>query len=221
MSSPAPRLEPFDDPDFAARVRAASALRRFGHSFVGHHVDRALFDEVADTVEGWIERFDAQPVRYRPIDDMKRGIYGTRPEDGETMDHFPDCVVSGKANPMGIAIEVHRDGEDAVVRVTLGEAFEGAPSRAHGGVVAAVFDDAMGFVLGMLSAPAFTGELTIRYLAPTPVGDEIEFRARLRERVGRKLYIEAEATDDGETIATAEGLFICIPRERLGLSAEG
>lgn len=56
------------------------------------------------------------------------------------------------------------------------------PARAHGGIVAAVFDDTMGFVLSMQGTPAFTGRLTDSYLAPTPVGEELEFRARLRER---------------------------------------
>ena len=99
----------------------------------------------------------------------------------------------------------------------LGPAFEGAPNRAHGGVVAAVFDDLMGFVLTIHESPAYTAELTVRYRRPTPVGEEIEFRARLAGRKGRRLHIEAEATDaTGTKIATAEGLFITIPREGFG-----
>lgn len=74
----------------------------------------------------------------------------------------------------------------------------------------------MGFVLSMHATPAFTGRLTISYLAPTPVGAEIEFRARLRERDGRKLWIDGEAWHGGERIVTAEGLFISIPEDRLG-----
>ena len=35
---------------------------------------------------------------------------------------------------------MRRDGDEAVAQVCLGAAFEGAPGRAHGGVVAAVFD---------------------------------------------------------------------------------
>ena len=102
-------------------------------------------------------------------------------------------------------------------RRVLGPAFEGAPNRAHGGVVAAVFDDLMGFVLTIHESPAYTAELTVRYRRPTPVGEEIEFRARLADRKGRRLHIEAEATDsEGTKIATAEGLFITIPREGFG-----
>lgn len=150
---------------------------------------------------------------------MKREMFTHPPADGDTMDHFPDCVVSGHANPMGIAIRVRRDGNDAVAKVTLGSAFEGAPGRAHGGIVAAVFDDTMGFVLSMYQTPAFTGRLSVSYLAPTPVGEELVFRARLRERNGRKLWIEGDAQWHDKRIVEAEGLFIAISPEQFAVGA--
>jgi acyl-coenzyme A thioesterase PaaI-like protein len=143
---------------------------------------------------------------------MKRKLYEAPQTEGPDLEHFPDCVVSGPANPMGVAVSLHRDGDDAVARTSLGAAFEGAPGRAHGGIVAAIFDDTMGLVLKIVSTPAYTGELTIRYLAPTPVGEELEFRARLARREGRKLHMEAEAyrVADGTTLATAKAVFIAI-----------
>jgi acyl-coenzyme A thioesterase PaaI-like protein len=137
-----------------------------------------------------------------------------RPPEGSKIGTFPDCVVSGDANPMGLDIQFFREGDEAVSHAVLGPAFEGAPNRAHGGVVAAVFDDLMGFVLTIHESPAYTAELTVRYRRPTPVGEEIEFRSRLVDRKGRRLHIVAEATDkSGTKIATADGLFITIPRE--------
>jgi acyl-coenzyme A thioesterase PaaI-like protein len=151
---------------------------------------------------------------------MKRRLFDDPPADGASMEHFPDCVVSGPANPMGIAIEVHRDGSDAVARVGLGRGFEGAPGRADGGVVAAVCDVSMGCVLSMERTPAFTGRLSVTYRAPTPVGVALEFRCRLRRRDGRKLLIEGEARHEGALVAEAEGLFIAIPIERFGPAAD-
>jgi acyl-coenzyme A thioesterase PaaI-like protein len=201
----------------AARVEAATALRRLGHAVVGHDIGDDVLRRVAAAVTDLLPSVEAGAPRSRPVDDMKRRMFDVPPGDGESMDHFPDCIVSGIANPMGVAIGVHREGDDAVARVTLGAAFEGAPGRAHGGIVAAVFDDTMGFVLAMESTPAFTGRLTVSYAAPTPVGEELEFRCRLRERDGRKLFIDGEASAAGSTVATAEGLFIAIPPERFGL----
>ncbi len=200
-----------------ARIRAATALRRLGHALVGHHVDDALLEELADAAESFAARLGAGAPRHRPAEDMKRRMFEDPPADGGTMEHFPDCVVSGKANPMGIAIDVRRSGDEAVASVRLGAAFEGAPGRAHGGVVAAVFDDVMGFVLSMERTPAYTGRLSVSYLAPTPLHTPITFRARLREREGRKLWITGRAEADGTVVAEAEGLFIAIPPERFGL----
>ena len=199
-----------------ARFAAAGALRRLGHALVGHEVDDDVLDRITALVEEVLPGVEGGSKRHRPVGDMKRRLFDAPPADGATMDHFPDCVVSGGANPMGIAMQVRREGDDAVARVDLGAAFEGAPGRAHGGIVAAVFDDTMGFVLSMHATPAFTGRLSVSYLAPTPVGEEIEFRARLRSREGRKLWIEGEARHAGQCIVTAEGLFIEIPEARLG-----
>ena len=147
---------------------------------------------------------------------MKRGLYLDAPADGVRIDHFPDCVISGHANPLGVAIVVHREGDEAVARVRLGPAFEGAPGRSHGGVVAGIFDDVLGNVLTIVGQPAFTAELTVRYLAPTPIGVELEYRGRLARRQGRKLWIDGECrAPDGSVVTSASGLFIAIDFSRL------
>ena len=204
------------DQEMLARVRAATALRRLGHGIVGHDVDESVLSSIADTVESWFTDVESAPGRSRSVETMKQHMF-ERPSEGEPIGTFPDCVVSGDANPMGLDIQFFREGDEAVSHAVLGPAFEGAPNRAHGGVVAAVFDDLMGFVLTIHESPAYTAELTVRYKRPTPVGEEIEFRARLVERRGRRLDIEAEATDkSGTKIATATGVFITIPREGFG-----
>jgi acyl-coenzyme A thioesterase PaaI-like protein len=202
-----------DASDLAARVRAGTALRRLGHGLVGHEVDVDLLAGIADQVEGWLPAVEGAQPRSRSIDSMKRDAWA-QPMDGDSVGTFPDCVVSGDANPMGAGVKFQREGEEAVCRTVLGSAFEGAPNRVHGGMVAAVFDDLMGFVLHIIATPAYTGELTVRYLAPTPVRTELEFRARLRERDGRKLFIDAEASAGGAVVATASGLFVAIDPAR-------
>jgi acyl-coenzyme A thioesterase PaaI-like protein len=197
-----------------SRIHAATALRALAHSFVSHRAPHGLLERIATSAEGFTAALLTHEPRRRSIDAMKHDLFGAEIADGESVDHFPDCVVSGLANPMGIAIRVHRDGDESVARVTLGPAFEGAPGRAHGGIVAAIFDDAMGFVLTMEQQPAFTGRLMVTYRAPTPIGEELEFRARLAERKDRKLIIRGTATARSTVVAEAEGLFIAISPER-------
>jgi acyl-coenzyme A thioesterase PaaI-like protein len=212
-------LDAGHDRDMLARVRAATALRRLGHGIVGHDMSESLLSSIADQVEAWLPDVEAGAGRSRSIETMKRHMFEP-PAEGAPIGTFPDCVVSGEANPMGLDVQFFRDGDEAVSHVVLGPAFEGAPNRAHGGVVAAIFDDLMGFVLTIYESPAYTAELTVRYRRPTPVGEEIEFRSRLKSRTGRRLHIEAEATDvsdpTGPRIAEATGLFIAIPRTGFG-----
>ena len=200
-----------------ARVEAAEALRRLGNALVGHHVEDDDLFEMAKTADAMLAEVIHGERRIRPVDDMKRYVWGIHPGEGDRLDHFPDCIVSGAANPMGLGMTIWRDDEEAVARVRLGHAFEGAPGRAHGGVVASIFDDVMGIVLTIQSTPAFTARLTVSYLAPVPVGVELEFRARQTWQEGRKVFIAAEATHDGEVLAEAEGLFIALPPEQFGL----
>src|SRR3954463_1016484 len=89
-----------------ARDAVASALRRLGHALVGHRVDDRVLTDLATTIDAVLPVIESGEPRSRPVDDMKRRLFETAPADGESMDHFPDCVVSGSANPMGIAISV-------------------------------------------------------------------------------------------------------------------
>ncbi|MEZ5298162.1 MAG: PaaI family thioesterase [Ilumatobacteraceae bacterium] len=202
-----------------SRVQAAELLRRLGHAFVGHDAPDDVFVELCAAVDPLVARIEASPERDRSMMSLAgmagSSLFGEPPGDGECLSHFPDCVVSGAANPMGNAIAVRREGDDAVAEVVLGAAF-GAPGRAHGGVVAAIFDDVMGYQLSILKVPAFTGRLQITYRAPTPIEVPLVFRARVDAREERKLRMSAWAhADDGKAlIAEATATFIIIPLER-------
>ncbi len=209
--------------DETPRDRAAAALRRLGHAVVGHDADDDVLERIAEVASRTAATVELGETRSRPIDAIKRRLWEDPPVDGGPMSHFAECVVSGTANPMGIAINVRREGDEAVADFNLGAAFEGAPRRAHGGIVAAIFDDVMGYVLVVHRTPAFTGKLTINYRAPVPIGQDMTVRARLRDRSGRKLSMTAEMTLAADpthpVICDAEGLFIAIPPERLGLKS--
>lgn len=201
-----------------AREAAALALRRLGHAVVGHDCEPDLLSRVAREAERIAAEVERGTPRSRPVETMKRRLWESPPPDGGPMSHFAECVVSGEANPMGIGIQPRRVGEEVVADFNLGAAFEGAPQRAHGGVVAAIFDDIMGYVLVLLRTPAYTGQMTVDYLAPVPIGVDLQVRAWLERRDGRKLWMRAEMTRDGEVIGGAGGVFIAIPPERLGIT---
>jgi len=182
---------------------------------MGHEMDDELLEDVARAADRVASDLESQPPRARDLLELKRRMFDVEVADGQAVVHFDECFVSGPWNPMGIAVEVHREGDEAVAEVTLGPAFEGAPGRSHGGIVAAIFDDVLGYLGTLLHQPGFTGELTVRYLAATPIGQPLVFRGRVLRAEGRKLWTTAEATADGEVVATAEALFIKIEPFRL------
>lgn len=203
------------------RAKAAGALRRLGHALMGHEAGPDLLERVAEAADRVAADLEAAPPRQRDLLELKRRMFEQEIADGEPVSHFDECFVSGPWNPMGIAVEVTRDGDEAVASVELGPAFEGAPGRSHGGIVAAVFDDVLGYLLTLRHTPGFTGELTVRYLAATPIGQPLQFRARVVEVDGRKLHATGEAYaltaegERGDPVATASGLFITIDTSRI------
>jgi acyl-coenzyme A thioesterase PaaI-like protein len=197
--------------DPSDRATLAGLLRAIGHTFVGAELSDTELAHLTATLADVRAQLAAAPprVRTRPagtwesfrLSVPERGRQGAR-------ELFGDSIVSGGANPMGLGAVLWRDGDEAVTEVTLGRAFEGAPQRAHGGVVAALIDETMGLVLAIHESLAFTARLNITYLAPTPINATLLARARLDHRDGRKLTMSAEVTHDGVVLATATALFI-------------
>ena len=176
------------------RVRVATLLRELGHQFVGREVSDDELDAIVVEVQGLLDRVVRAPVRQRSVPSAGAEAFKmTVPSDGQVERHqlFADSVVSGGANPMGLGAYLWREGDVAVMEVTLGNAFEGAPGRSHGGVVASLIDETMGLVMGMQGTLAFTAQLDITYRAPTPINEPVTARAWLEGRSGRKLTIKA------------------------------
>jgi len=131
-----------------------------------------------------------------------------------------DSFVSGKTNPMGMAADVHLEGDEAVGRVTLGPAFEGAPGRAHGGLVAALLDETMGLASRSRvrqPSPVASRSTTL----PHPLGVPLEARARLTRQEGRKLTVTAELREGDTLLAEADGLFLTVDLEHFAERGPG
>jgi acyl-coenzyme A thioesterase PaaI-like protein len=184
-------------------------LRDLAHAFTAHDPDDDVLAFVTKAATELTGRVDTAPRRDR------MALMQRRPE-GTIMGGlgFEDRAVGGTSNPTGIELAVHYEGDEIVADVVLRSAFEGAPGRAHGGIVAAAFDDVTGFVIGNLQEPAFTGELTVRYVAPVPVDEPLEIRARLDRRERRKLFISAEARADDKIVATCRAIYITVDPSR-------
>jgi len=204
-----------DSGDGAARGRAAAAVRALGHALMAHDVDEQLLDQVASELSALTRQAQRAGPRHRDVAALTQRMFQARISDGQPVVHFDECLVCGPINPLGIGIEVSRAGDEAVASVVLGPAFEGGPGMAHGGVVAALFDDLLGYLLTLHRFPAFTGELTVRYHRPTPVGRRLALRGWVLEHQGRQLDTAGEIRADGVIVATAQATFVRIDAARL------
>lgn len=200
---------------------AAAAVRGLAHAMVGHDLSDGLLEEIAACVDRLRAAADSAPTRRRPASGMLDDLLAPAPP-GSVRSHYASCPIDGRSNPLSTPVHVEVDGSEVVVRTTLGPAHEGAPGRAHGGVVAALVDEAMGYVVaGLLGEPAFQGELRVRYVAPVPIGDELELRARLLIDQGRRLVVGLSAVAGGTEVVRASGVHVRVGFDRVGRPASG
>ena len=127
---------------------------------------------------------------------------------GDTRAFFEWSPFIGHANPLSPPITVAiRDGV-VVGEARFGSAYEGPPGCVHGGFIAASFDEVLGVAQSLSGEPAMTGTLTIRYRKPTPLYQDLVFKAWLLGIEGRKISTRGELYADDSLTAEADGLFI-------------
>ncbi|HEY7483172.1 MAG TPA: PaaI family thioesterase [Streptosporangiaceae bacterium] len=131
--------------------------------------------------------------------------------------HYAKCFGCGPDHPTGLHLEtVIGAGPSVSAEFTVGEDHQGAPGLAHGGVLSAALDEAMGMVVWLLRKPYVTGRLETDYLTPVPVGSTLHIRTRCTGVSGRKAYLEAEArlgTPEGPVAVRGAALFIEVALE--------
>lgn len=174
---------------------------------------------IATEAERLSVSIEDQPVRERQIELLSNARVqkaiadGGNPAgpEGAFLDMFDDSPVSGSANPLSIGLGMAAFDDHVVGQMVMHPGWQGAPGRAHGGIVAAAVDEVLGAMLPVLGIVAFTGELSLRYEAPCPMGVPIEFVARQSGEDGRKVYLTCEGTGpDGTTFVTATATFITV-----------
>lgn len=129
--------------------------------------------------------------------------------------HYARCFGCGPDHPTGLHLEaISHDGVIVTAEFTVTELHQGAPGLAHGGVLAAAVDEALGMVLWLLRRPYVTGRLETDYVRPVPVGSRLHITARCTGISGRKAYLEAEVrmdAADGPVAVRGAALFVEVP----------
>lgn len=143
-------------------------------------------------------------------------------------DHYPDdfshCFGCGRLNDHGHQIKTRWDGDETVTRFTPAPYHMAIPGFVYGGLLASLLDchgmataaaaaeRAAGREIGEAPSPRYvTGALHVDFLRPTPLGPELEIRARVEERTPRKVRVRAWVVVNGETTARAAIVAVPLP----------
>lgn len=123
--------------------------------------------------------------------------------------HYEMCFGCGPKHPTGLHIEMIQTGELRVKgSFVVNEHHQGAPGLAHGGVIAAAVDEAMGFLLWLIAHPAVTAHLEVNYRKPVPIGRRLDLEALVERVEGRKIHATMTGWVEGEVSVEASALFL-------------
>lgn len=140
------------------------------------------------------------------------------PAPGEVLpSHYSRCFGCGNDHSTGLHVEVTA-GEGLTVsgRFTVTENHQGAPGLAHGGLLAAAFDEVLGALAWLVRVPAVTGRLETEYLRPVPVDSTLFISAAIDAMEGRKIFTTAEGRlgrPDGPLAVRASAVFVTVAIE--------
>jgi|SRR5690554_1803653 uncharacterized protein (TIGR00369 family) len=127
-------------------------------------------------------------------------------------ERYDNCFVCGKDNPIGLKMVFDYEEENARAEFKLPAHFEGYDKIIHGGIVAAVLDEAMAKIILHHKIKAVTGSINISY--KKPLRPERVYRVWGKILRIRKKIIETEAEiSDGEYLyARATARFFSVEK---------
>ena len=122
--------------------------------------------------------------------------------------HYRKCFGCGEDHPTGLHMKVVGSKDRVRGSFVVTEHHQGAPGLAHGGVIAAAVDEAMGFLIYLLAAPAVTVHLEVNYRKPVPVGSLLELETHVEKIDGRKVFAVLTGTVDGNVHIEASSIYV-------------
>ena len=121
------------------------------------------------------------------------------------------CFGCGEDNPRGLRLKLGYDGDTKTVfgEFQATQELEGAPNIIHAGVIASILDEAMVTVNKYMDIVALTGELTIRYLQPAFIQENLYIRGGYVKKNKRVIENRAEIENEmGKIVARAKGKYL-------------
>jgi len=123
------------------------------------------------------------------------------------------CFVCGSENPHSLGLTWYQE-EDGSIRAefSFSLAHQGPPGHTHGGASAAVLDEAMGAAVWRAGLQVVAARLEIDYRRPLPLNLPVVIRARIYEKMDKKVFASSEILlPDGRVAVAGRGIYVSAP----------
>ena len=131
------------------------------------------------------------------------------------------CFVCGKSNPNGLHVTFAKHGDAAVAHYRCREEMNGWSGIQHGGITAALLDEASAYVPYFMGLTAVTAKMEIEFVKPIQVGERLRVEGRPIRKTKRIIEVEAEiAGENGDVKARSTAKMMILSsrqKEELGL----
>lgn len=115
------------------------------------------------------------------------------------------CFVCGKGNPLGLSLSFKETHDGVYASFILERQYQGYKGIIHGGIIAAVLDEAMIKAASQKGFNAITAEITIRFKNPLMIGEKATVAGKVIKKSRRLITARATIDKDDIIIAEAEG----------------
>ena len=147
-------------------------------------------------------------------------------------DYYPDdishCYGCGRLNEQGLQIKSYWDGEQSYAKLIPNEKYIAIPGFAYGGLIASLIDchstgtaaaakyRAQGREMDTKPVLRFvTASLKVDFLAPTPLGVELEIRGKVVEIGEKKVIVETKVMAGNTICAKGKVVAVLMPKTML------
>jgi acyl-coenzyme A thioesterase PaaI-like protein len=118
------------------------------------------------------------------------------------------CFVCSKINPLGLQLRFEQRDGIVSSRFVPGTWQEGWQAVVHGGILAAILDEAMAYTLFFNGQQGVTAKLEIRYRAAVRPADMLDVEAWMTRDTRRLVTTEARIMRADEVVADAVGTYL-------------
>ena len=121
------------------------------------------------------------------------------------------CFGCGQQNEHGLKLKLKFDDDTktAYGEYVANDLYEGSPNLIHPGILATILDETMITVNKYIESMALTSELTIRYLQPAYINENLYIRGWYVKKSKKIIENRAEIENEmGKVVARAKGKYI-------------